>query len=102
MAPPRNTRRRSALADAAIEVLGTAGIIAWPLRAFIDSPIIRRYRCCQGENVVSASPSAQRPGQPPRIIYLWGPARSISTAVLKSFSQRGDLGSWAEKGGLRH
>ena len=26
MAPPRNTRRRSALADAAIEVLGTAGI----------------------------------------------------------------------------
>ncbi len=26
MAPPRNTRRRNALADAAIEVLGTAGI----------------------------------------------------------------------------
>jgi DNA-binding transcriptional regulator YbjK len=26
MAPPRNTRRRSALADAAIQVLGTAGI----------------------------------------------------------------------------
>src|SRR5580692_7664586 len=26
MAPPRNTRRRSALADAAIEVLGTDGI----------------------------------------------------------------------------
>lgn len=26
MAPPRNTRRRSALADAAIEVLGTAGM----------------------------------------------------------------------------
>lgn len=26
MAPPRNTRRRAALADAAIEVLGTAGI----------------------------------------------------------------------------
>src|SRR5271167_4402330 len=26
MAPPRNTRRRNALADAALEVLGTAGI----------------------------------------------------------------------------
>ena len=26
MAPPRNTRRRNALADAAIEVLGTGGI----------------------------------------------------------------------------
>src|SRR6476469_6589873 len=26
MAPPRNTRRRNALADAAIEVLGTSGI----------------------------------------------------------------------------
>src|ERR1700761_3739057 len=26
MAPPRNTRRRNALADAAIEVLGTAGM----------------------------------------------------------------------------
>ena len=26
MAPPQNTRRRNALADAAIEILGTAGI----------------------------------------------------------------------------
>ncbi len=36
MAPPRNTRRRNALADAAIEVLGTAGIDKLSHRAVDD------------------------------------------------------------------